>query len=88
MLSRSKAVPKPDLDLFMHIPLRLTAELGSATMSIAQLLELGTGSVLELDRPAGAPVDVLVNSHAVARGEIVAVDDNFGVRITGLVGRE
>lgn len=77
-----------DFELLMHIPMRLTAELGSATMSVAQLLELGSGSVLELDRPAGAPVDVLVNNRPIARGEIVAVDDNFGVRITGLIGRE
>jgi flagellar motor switch protein FliN len=77
-----------DLELLMQIPLRLTAELGSATMSVAQLLELGNGSVLELDRAADAPVDVLVNSRPVARGEIVAVDQNFGVRITGLIGRE
>jgi flagellar motor switch protein FliN len=77
-----------DLELLMHIPLRLTAELGSATMSVGQLLELGNGSVLELDRPADAPVDVLVNSRPVAHGEIVAVDHNFGVRITGLIGRE
>jgi flagellar motor switch protein FliN len=76
-----------DLELLMHIPLRLTAELGSATMSVAQLLEMGNGSVLELDRAADAPVDVLVNSQPVARGEIVAVDHNFAVRITGLIGR-
>jgi flagellar motor switch protein FliN len=77
-----------DLELLMHIPLRLTAELGGTTMSVAQLLELGDGAVLELDRPADAPVDVLVNSRPVARGKIVAVNDNFGVRITGLIGRE
>lgn len=72
----------------MHIPLRLTAELGSVTMSIAELLDLGSGSILELDRPAGAPVDVLVNNRPIACGEIVSVDDNLGVRITGLIGRE
>jgi flagellar motor switch protein FliN len=77
-----------ELELLMHIPLRLTAELGSTTMSVAQLLELGDGSVLELDRAADAPVDVLANSRPIARGKIVAVGHNFGVCITGLIGRE
>jgi flagellar motor switch protein FliN len=76
-----------DLELLMQVPLRLTAELGSATMSVAQLLEMGNGSVLELDRAADAPVDVVVNSRPVARGEIVAVDHHFAVRITALIGR-
>jgi flagellar motor switch protein FliN/FliY len=56
-------------------------------MSVAEVLKLGTGSIVELDRLAGGPVDLLVNDKLIARGEVVAVDDNFGVRITELIQR-
>ncbi|MGC1380668.1 MAG: flagellar motor switch protein FliN [Candidatus Baltobacteraceae bacterium] len=69
----------------MRVPLRLTVQIGGCTMPIAEILKLGTGSVLELDRPAGAAVDLLVNGRAIARGEIVAVEENFGLRITELL---
>ncbi|HXO17238.1 MAG TPA: flagellar motor switch protein FliN [Candidatus Dormibacteraeota bacterium] len=74
-----------NIDLLMHVPLHLTAELGSCKMSVAEILELGTGSVVELDRSANHPVDLLVNGRPIARGEIVAVEENFGVRITELL---
>ncbi len=74
-----------NIDLLMHVPLHLTVELGSCKLSIAEILELGTGSVVELDRSANHPVDLLVNSRPIARGEIVAVEDKFGVRITELL---
>jgi flagellar motor switch protein FliN/FliY len=54
-------------------------------MSVADILKLGTGSIVELERLAGGPVDLLVNDKLVARGEVVAVDENFGVRITELI---
>lgn len=72
-------------DLLMHVPLRLTVELGSAKMSVAEILDLGTGSVVELDRAADHPVDLLVNGRPIARGEIVAVDETFGLRIVELL---
>jgi flagellar motor switch protein FliN/FliY len=75
------------LDLLMHVPLRVTAELGSRQMPVSELLKLGMGSVVELDRLATDPVDVLVGEKLIARGEIVAVDENFGVRIVELIGR-
>ncbi len=75
------------LDVLMHVPLHLTAELGRRRMAVSEVLQLGTGSIVELDRPAGAPVDILVGDKVIARGEIVAVDENFGVRITELIGR-
>jgi flagellar motor switch protein FliN len=81
------AARAPHLDVLMHVPLQLTALLGTCRLSIAEVLELGGGSVVELDRPAGDPVDLLANGTPFARGEIVAVDANFGVRITELAPR-
>jgi flagellar motor switch protein FliN/FliY len=72
------------MGVLMHIPLRLTVEIGSCTMSVAEILKLGTGSVVELDRAANHPVNLLVNDRPIARGEIVAVEENFGLRITEL----
>lgn len=71
--------------VLMQIPLQLTVELGSCKMSVAQILRLGTGSIVELDRSASQPVDLLVNDRPIARGEIVAVEENFGVRIIELL---
>lgn len=72
------------MGVLMHIPLRLTVELGSATMSVAEILRLGSGSIVELDRAATHPVNLLVNDRPIARGEIVAIEENFGLRITEL----
>lgn len=76
-----------NIDVLMHVPLRITAELGTCKMSVAEVLKLGTGSIVELDRLAGGPVDLLVNEKLIARGEVVAVDENFGIRITELIQR-
>ncbi len=83
----NRAAEHPGIDVLLHVPLQLTAQLGACRISVAELLKLGNGSVVELDRAAGAPVDLLVNDELVARGEIVAVNANFGVRITELVAR-
>ena len=74
-----------NLDLLLNVSLQITAELGKCKMNVRDILKLGTGSVVELDRLAGGPVDLLVNNKLVARGEVVAIDDNFGVRITELI---
>ena len=74
-----------NLDLLMGVSLQVTAELGKCKMAVADILKLGTGSIVELDRLAGGPVDLLVNDKLVARGEVVAIDDNFGVRVTELI---
>jgi flagellar motor switch protein FliN/FliY len=76
-----------NLDLLMTVPLKITAELGTCKMLVEDILKLGTGSIVELDRLAGGPVDLLVNDRLVARGEVIAIDDNFGVRITELIER-
>ena len=74
-----------NIEVLMHVPLQVTAELGTCKMSVAEVLKLGTGSIVELDRLAGGPVDLLVNNKLIARGEVVAIDDNFGVRVTELI---
>ncbi len=82
-----KVKDRANLDVLMHVPLTVTAELGTSKMSVAEVLKLGTGSIVELDRLAGGPVDLLVNNKLIARGEVVAVDENFGVRVTELISR-
>lgn len=72
-------------DLLMHVPMRVSAELGAREMLVSEVLKLGIGTVIELNRPAGTPIDLLVNNQLVARGDVVAVDDKFGVRITELL---
>lgn len=79
------AADPASIDLLMDVPLRVTVELGRTRMSVRQVLELQTGSVVELDRMAGEPVDVMVNDRLMARGEVVVVDDKFGIRITEIV---
>jgi flagellar motor switch protein FliN/FliY len=76
------------LDLLLDIRLQLTAELGRREMTIREALSLGPGSVLELDKIAGEPVDLLVNNKLIARGEVVVIDENFGVRVTEVVSPE
>jgi len=74
-----------NLDLLMNVRLKVTAELGTCKMLVKDILKLSAGSIVELDRVAGGPVDLLVNDRLVARGEVVAIDENFGVRITELI---
>ncbi len=76
-----------NLDLLMNVSLGVTAELGRCTLRVSEVLKLGRGSIVELDRLAGAPIDVLVNNRLVARGEVIAVDDRFGVRVTEVIAR-
>lgn len=73
------------LDLLLDVPLRITVELGRAHMAVRDVLALQTGSVVELDRAAGQPVDILVNDRLIAHGEVVVIEDRFGVRITEIV---
>ena len=75
------------LDLLLDVPLDLSVELGRSRMTIQDLLGLGPGSVIELDKIAGEPLDILVNDRLVARGEAVVVNDKFGVRITDIVSQ-
>ena len=74
-----------NLDLILDIPLTLTVELGRSKMLINDLLQLGQGSVIELTKLTGEPLEVLVNQKLVARGEVVVVNEKFGVRLTDIV---
>ncbi|QPJ65442.1 MAG: flagellar motor switch protein FliN [Candidatus Nitrohelix vancouverensis] len=74
-----------DLDLILDIPLTVTVELGRCKMLINDLLQLGQGSVVELTKLVGEPLEVLVNQKLVARGEVVVVNEKFGVRLTDII---
>jgi flagellar motor switch protein FliN/FliY len=74
-----------NLDLLMDVDLPVAIELGRTKLAISEILALGPGSVVELNKLAGEPVDLLVNSKVVARGEVVVIDENFGVRVTEIV---
>jgi len=85
-LSEPSASPDArNIDLLMDVNLPISIELGRTRMSIADILGLGPGSVVELNKLAGEPVDVMVNHKIVAKGEVVVIDENFGVRITQLM---
>jgi flagellar motor switch protein FliN len=74
-----------NLDFILDIPLKVTVELGRTTYLIKDLLSLGQGSVLELDKLAGEPLEILVNGKLVAKGEVVVVNEKFGVRISNII---
>ncbi|HET7312728.1 MAG TPA: flagellar motor switch protein FliN [Salinisphaera sp.] len=76
-----------DLDMIMEIPVTLSVELGSTRLSIRELLDLAKGSIVELDGLAGEPMDILINGYLVAQGEVVVVEDKYGIRITEIVDR-
>nr|WP_249292098.1 flagellar motor switch phosphatase FliY [Metabacillus flavus] len=77
-----------NLDLLMDIPLQVTVELGRTKRSIKEILELSSGSIIELDKLAGEPVDILINRKIVAKGEVVVIDENFGVRVTDIISQQ
>jgi flagellar motor switch protein FliN/FliY len=74
-----------DLDFILDIPLSLAVELGRNRMLISELLQLGQGSVIELSKLAGEPMDVFINQRLIARGEVVVINEKFGVRLTDIV---
>jgi len=76
---------RANLDFLLDVPLQVSVELGRCNITIAELLELGKGSVLELDKLAGESLDFRVNGRLVARGEAVVVNDKFGVRLTDII---
>ena len=75
----------PDMDVILDIPVQLAMEVGSTTISIRNLLQLNKGSVIELDRLAGEPLDILVNGTLIAHGEVVVVNEKFGIRMTDVI---
>lgn len=76
---------KKNISLIMDVPLQVTVELGRTQKLIKDILEFGPGSIIELDKLAGEPVDILVNGKAIAKGEVVVIDESFGVRVTDII---
>ncbi|KUP08675.1 flagellar motor switch protein FliN [Bacillus coahuilensis m2-6] len=76
-----------NLNMLLDIPLSVTVELGRTKRSVKEILELSQGSIIELDKLAGEPVDILVNNRLIAKGEVVVIDENFGVRLTDIVSQ-
>ena len=75
----------PDLDVILDIPVSISMEVGRSSITIRNLLQLNQGSVIELDRLAGEPLDVLVNGTLIAHGEVVVVNEKFGIRMTDVI---
>lgn len=85
-LAASNAQPNAqDIQMILDIPVQLTVELGRTRVPIRHILQLGEGSVVELEAMAGEPMDVLVNGYLIAQGEVVVVNDKFGIRLTDVV---
>jgi flagellar motor switch protein FliN/FliY len=84
-MSKGPAGGASAIDLIADIPVRVTVELGKTRKNISEILGISMGSVIELDKMAGEPVDVLVNGKLIAKGEVVVIDENFGVRITEIL---
>lgn len=78
-------MPAGDINMILDIPVQLTVELGRTRIPIKNILQLAQGSVVELDALAGEPMDVLVNGYLIAQGEVVVVNDKFGIRLTDIV---
>lgn len=76
---------KKDIDAIYDIPVQISAVLGKSTMQVSQLLKLGRGAVVELDRKVGEAIDIYVNNRLVARGEVIVVEDRLGVTMTEIV---
>ena len=76
-----------NLNVLLDIPLQVAVELGRTKRSVKEILELSGGSIIELDKLAGEPVDILVNNRLIAKGEVVVIDENFGVRITDILSQ-
>ncbi len=81
------SLPTQNIGLLMDIPLQVTVELGQTRKTIKEVLEMTPGSIIELDKLAGEPVDILINQKPIAKGEVVVIDENFGVRITEIINQ-
>jgi len=83
--SENVSLEGPNLDVILDIPVSISMEVGSTEINIRNLLQLNQGSVIELDRLAGEPLDVLVNGTLIAHGEVVVVNEKFGIRLTDVI---
>ena len=78
----------PNLDVLLDVPVKLSVELGSCMMPMQEVLQLNVGSVVQLDKSADTPVELYVNQKLVARGEVVVVEDRFGIKLTEIIGKK
>ncbi|MBW1727873.1 MAG: flagellar motor switch protein FliN [Deltaproteobacteria bacterium] len=76
---------KYDMDLILDLPLDVSVELGKVKMPVNELLQIGRGSILELTKPVGEPLDIYINNKLIAKGEVVILDDKFGVRVADII---
>ncbi|MBF0227456.1 MAG: flagellar motor switch protein FliN [Desulfobacterales bacterium] len=83
--SAKKSVDERELDFILDIPLELSVELGRTKMLVHDLLQLGQGSIVELNKLAGEPLEIFINRKLVARGEVVVVNEKFGIRLTDII---
>jgi len=83
-----KQSSKNKLSMLYNVPFKLTVELGQGKLTIRDLLQLGQGSVLELEKLAGEPLEVLINDNLVSRGEVVVVNDKYGIRLTDVINSD
>ena len=86
MTNRTPTELPGNLDMFLDVPVGVTVQLGSCQLSMCEVMHLNSGSVVQLDKLADAPVEVLVNEKLVARGEVVVIENRFGIKITEMVG--
>lgn len=84
-LDKNDNAANSDIDMIMDIPVQLSVELGRARLTLKHILQLGQGSVVELDGLAGEPMDIFVNGYLIAQGEVVVVEEKYGIRITDIV---
>jgi flagellar motor switch protein FliN len=77
-----------NIEVLMDVPVKLTVELGSCLMPMRDVLQLGSGAVVQLDKVADSPVDLFINQKRIARGEVVVVEDRFGIKITEIFGSQ
>ncbi|MGO3892126.1 MAG: flagellar motor switch protein FliN [Paenalcaligenes sp.] len=84
-LSGGAGSSQSDIDMIMDIPVQLSVELGRTRLTIKNILQLGQGSVVELDGLAGEPMDIFVNGYLIAQGEVVVVDEKYGIRVTDII---
>jgi flagellar motor switch protein FliN/FliY len=85
-MNATATAENPNLNLVLDVPVSLTIELGSCQLPMKEVLQLNVGSVVQLDKAADAPVELSVNGKLIARGEVVVIEDRFGVKITEVLG--
>ena len=87
-MANAMAETPPNFEILLDIPVKLSVELGACQMSMQEVMQLSAGSVVQLDKTADTPVDLYVNQKLVARGEVVVVEERFGIKITEILGRQ